>query len=221
MKSSTNFCLLGDCSHAPFHRTHPELFFLVQEANSKLHRHQPFHFSRANQRSPTQISHHICGPRHPLSTGQPGSPNFFEGKSTGFCPLSHALIYEFPILLGKPFHSFFGLNHHFYGLNMVKHGFLHGPPSFLLVKPSFFFGSSQDSELGDGSAARTLRALRGSPKAVPRASAPALPVLHFFFQIQGILMDFWGWILGIFVGVSKKKYIEVYPNHQSQLGFLK
>ena len=140
MKSSTNFCLLGDCSHAPFHRTHPELFFLVQEANSKLHRHQPFHFSRANQRSPTQISHHICGPRHPLSTGQPGSPNFFEGKSTGFCPLSHALIYEFPILLGKPFHSFFGLNHHFYGLNMVKHGFLHGPPSFLLVKPSFFLG---------------------------------------------------------------------------------
>lgn len=138
MKSSTNFCLLGDCSHAPFHRTHPELF-------SPLSKRQTRSYIAINR-----STFHV-----PIS----GQPNFFEGKSTGFCPLSNALIYELPILLGKPFHSFFGLYHNFYGLNMVKHGFLHGPPSFLLVKPSFF-GSSQDSELGDGSAARTLRALR-------------------------------------------------------------
>lgn len=121
MKSSTNFCLLGDCSHAPFHRTHPELF-------SPLSKRQTRSYIAINR-----STFHV-----PIS----GQPNFFEGKSTGFCPLSNALIYELPILLGKPFHSFFGLYHNFYGLNMVKHGFLHGPPSFLLVKPSFFWVKS-------------------------------------------------------------------------------
>ena len=69
-------------------------------------------------------------------------------------------------------------------LNMVQ-------ASFLLVKPSFLLVT----EVGDGSAARTLRALQGLLRVVPRASAPAVGFGFVFLfpdpgDFEWILMGF-------------------------------
>jgi hypothetical protein len=67
---------------------------------------------------------------------------------------------------------------------MVKHGFLHGPPSFLLVKPSFFWVKSG---LWAGRRQRCSNSSRAAGFAEGCAPGISSCVAGFalFFQIQG------------------------------------